>query len=120
LLTAVSPADSIADRVAFLKTAFAAFVRIVETMEMTQRADLCAVAIHLFAGALPLLHRYQLTPDLLHDETPSMDLAGACLPSLKLILDLILASQVPTITASSDRVLHGLLGACLNNVDEMR
>lgn len=49
-----------------------------------------------------------------------MDLAGACLPSLKLLLDQILASQVPTITATSDRVLHGLLGSCLINVDEMR
>jgi HEAT repeat protein len=102
-----SPTDSAADRVAFFKTAFAAYVRIVEIMDRVQRADLCAVAVHLFA-------------DLLHDETPNMDIAGACLPSLKLIIDQLLASQVPTVTATTDRVLHGLLSACLSNVDEMR
>lgn len=49
-----------------------------------------------------------------------MDLAGSCLPSLKLILDQTLGSQVPAITATSERVIHGLLGACLSNVEEMR
>lgn len=102
-----SHGEPAASRVAFLKRAFSAYSRIVDVIGMSQRADLCAVAIHLFA-------------DLLHDETPNMDLAGACLPSLKLILDQTLASQVPTITATSERVVHGLLGACIDNVDQMR
>lgn len=61
-----------------------------------------------------------LTPDLLHDETPNMDLAGQCLPSLKLVLDQTFAAQVPTIAATSERVVHGLIGACLSHIDDMR
>lgn len=61
-----------------------------------------------------------LTTDLLHDETPKMDLAGQCLPSLKLLLDQTLSAQVPTIGATSERVVHGLLGACLSHIDDMR
>lgn len=101
----------------FLKKAFSAYSRIVDVIDMSQRADLCAVAIHLFSGGCG---DNSANVDLLHDETPNMDLAGACLPCLKLILDQTFASQVPTVTATSERVVHGLLGSCLNNVDEMR
>lgn len=63
----------------------------------------------------------QLTiTDLLADETPNMDLAGQCLPSLKLLLDQTLGAQVPAINATSEKVIHGLLGACLSNIDDMR
>ena len=58
--------------------------------------------------------------DLLADETPNMDLAGQCLPSLKLLLDQTLSAQVPAINATSEKVIHGLLGACLSNIDDMR
>jgi hypothetical protein len=102
-----SHSEAAADRVAFIRSGFAAYSRIVDVMDMAQRADLSAVAIHLFS-------------DLLHDETPNMDLAGQCLPSLKQLLDQTLASQVPTIGATSERVVHGLLGACLQHIDDMR
>ncbi|CAK9780383.1 putative clathrin-coated vesicle protein [Cutaneotrichosporon oleaginosum] len=102
-----SHSEAAADRVAFIRSGFAAYSRIVDVMEMSQRADLSAVAIHLFS-------------DLLHDETPGMDLAGQCLPSLKQLLDQTLSSQVPTIGATSERVVHGLLGACLSHIDDMR
>lgn len=49
-----------------------------------------------------------------------MDLAGSLLPSLKMLLDALFANQVPGIGATADRVVHGLLSACLTNVDEMR
>lgn len=48
--SSLSSSDPAADRVAFLRAAFASYVKIVEVMDMGQRADLCAVAIHLFAG----------------------------------------------------------------------
>ena len=102
--------DTAADRVPFLKAGFNAYARIVECIEPTQRADLYAVAIHLFS-------------DLLADETPNMDYAGQLFPVLKMLLDVILGpgSQVPGMgTATGDKVVHGLLSACLSNVDEMR
>jgi len=49
-----------------------------------------------------------------------MDLAGSLLPSLKMLLDGLMGSQVPGTGATGDRVVHGLLSTCLNNVDEMR
>lgn len=50
MLTAVSQGDSAADRIVFLRKAFAAYSRIVDVIDMSQRADLSAVAIHLFSG----------------------------------------------------------------------
>lgn len=47
---AVSHADAAGDRVVFLKAAFSAYSRIVDVIELGQRADLCAVAVHLFSG----------------------------------------------------------------------
>jgi hypothetical protein len=78
-------------------------------MEPVQRADLCAVALHLFG-------------DILADETPGYDVAGGSLGVLKGLLDLSLGAkdQVPGIQAGSDRIVHGLLSACLGNVDDMR
>ncbi|KAL1408350.1 hypothetical protein Q8F55_005159 [Vanrija albida] len=105
--SAFSPSESVADRAAFIKAGFAAYSRVVDVMDLGQRADLSAVAIHLFT-------------DLLRDETTNADLAGACLPSLKLVLDQTFAGQVPAITATSDRVVHGLLSACLKNIDDVR
>ncbi|KAL7423379.1 hypothetical protein Q5752_002682 [Cryptotrichosporon argae] len=99
------PSDSAADRAAFLRTTFLAYTRIVESIDLGQRADLSAVAIHLFA-------------DMLRAETPH-DLAGACLPSLRLVLDQCLSTQVPAVTATAERVVHGLLSACLGNIDDL-
>jgi hypothetical protein len=100
-------ADTQADRVAFLRTAFSAFGRTVECVETVQRADLCAVGLHLFE-------------DLLGDETPGMDLAGQTLPVMKNLLDQALGADVPGTGATGERVVHGLLSQCLSNVDEMR
>ncbi|ORX36130.1 armadillo-type protein [Kockovaella imperatae] len=105
-----SQADGAVDRVVFLRAAFTAYTKIVECIEPTQRADLYAVAIHLFG-------------DLLADETPGMDYAGQLFPVLKMLLDAILGtgSQVPGMgNATGERVIHGLLSLCLSHVDEMR
>ncbi|KAK4685134.1 HEAT repeat-containing protein 5, partial [Tremellales sp. Uapishka_1] len=99
--------DTAADRISFLKVAFGGFSKIVDTIDISQRADLCAVGIHLFS-------------DILKDETPNMDLGGATLPSLKLLLDQLVSVQVPGIEATADRVVHGLLSGCVTNIDDMR
>ncbi|ORY24869.1 putative clathrin-coated vesicle protein [Naematelia encephala] len=104
-----SYSDTVTDRVHLLKTAFLAYARIVECIDAPQRADLCAVAVHLFG-------------ELLKDETPHMDVAGGCLPVLKALLDLALGPsvQVPGVTATGDKLVHGLLSSCLGNIDDMR
>lgn len=102
--------DTLADRINMLSVAFTAYVNIVESIEPTQRADLLAVAVHLFN-------------DLLADETPNMDYAGSMLPILKLIVSQILGptAQVPGMgIAEGDKVIHGLLSTCLQHVDDMR
>lgn len=102
-------ADSAQDRIAFYKTAFSAYSTVVSCVEATQRADLCAVGLHLVS-------------DLLKDETPNMDLAGPTLPVLKMLVDQAVSAQVqvPGITATGEKIVHGLLSACLANVDDMR
>lgn len=103
----LSYSDSLIDRVTFFRSAFTAFARVVDCIEVTQRADLCAVGLHLFT-------------DLLRDETPNMDYAGALLPVMKSLVDQSIRSDVPGTSTGADKVVHGLLSACLTNVDDMR
>jgi len=56
--------------------------------------------------------------DLLKDESSEIDLIGPTLPSLKLLLDLALATA-PNARDRYSRLIHGLISACLLNVDEM-
>lgn len=100
-------ADGAADRVGFLRAALAAFARVVDTIDAAQRADLYAVGLHLFT-------------DILRDESP-MDLAGNLLGSLKVLLEGLVRSQVPGVAADQgEKVVAGLLGACVTNIDDMR
>lgn len=94
--------DTTFDRINCLRSGFSAFTRIVDSIDAVQRADLFAVGIHLFV-------------DLLKDENPR-DVAGACLPALKAMVDQCCAANGET----GAKVIHGLLSACLTNVDEMR
>ncbi|EIW68556.1 hypothetical protein TREMEDRAFT_74089 [Tremella mesenterica DSM 1558] len=98
--------DTLSDRVTFLKDGFTALCKVIECVEMVQRAELLAVGIHLFG-------------DLLKDEG-NMDLAGGCLGCLKGLLEMIWKVQVPGISIEGEKVIHGLLSACLGNVDDMR
>ena len=97
------------DRVAFFKVAFAAYSTVVGCIDASQRTDLYAVGLHLFG-------------DLLRDETPSMDLAGPTLPVLKMLVEQTVSqsAQVPGVGATAEKIVHGLLSACLGNVDDMR
>lgn len=57
--------------------------------------------------------------DLLKDESSEIDLVGPTLPSLKSLLDLPTTSA-PNARDRYSRLIHGLISACLLNVDEMR
>jgi hypothetical protein len=99
--------DSATDRIAYLRSAFGAFVKVVDTLDPTQRADLYAVGLHLFA-------------DVLRDESP-MDLAGSLLGNLKFLLEGLVRNQVPGVPDDQgEKVVAGLLGACITNIDDMR
>lgn len=99
--------DTATDRVNFLRTSFTAFSRVVDTIEAAQRAELYAVGLHLFT-------------DVLRDES-SMDLAGNLLGSLKVLLEGLVKGQVPGVAADQgEKVVAGLLGACVTNIDDMR
>jgi hypothetical protein len=99
--------DSAPDRVNFLRSSFTAFSRVVDTIDAAQRAELYAVGLHLFT-------------DVLRDES-SMDLAGNLLGSLKVLLEGLIKGQVPGVSADQgEKVVAGLLGACVTNIDDMR
>lgn len=100
-------ADSAADRIAFLRASLGAFARVVDTVDASQRADLYAVGLHLFT-------------DILRDESP-MDLAGSLLGNLKVLLEGLVRGQVPGVSPDQgEKVVAGLLGACVTNIDDMR
>jgi hypothetical protein len=68
---------------------------------------LYAVGLHLFA-------------DVLRDESP-MDLAGSLLGNLKFLLEGLVRNQVPGVPDDQgEKVVAGLLGACITNIDDMR
>jgi hypothetical protein len=99
--------DTAVERIAFLRSAFTAFTKVVDTIEPSQRADLYAVGLHLFA-------------DVLRDESP-MDLAGSLLGNLKALLEGLARGQVPGVAGDQgEKVVAGLLGACVTNIDDMR
>ncbi|KAI5895636.1 ARM repeat-containing protein [Schizophyllum commune H4-8] len=94
------------DRIRMITAAFAAFASIASSVKTTQREDVRAVAILLYNN-------------LLKDELPDMDLVPPTLPALKTLLD------VPPLPDQEgqerlSRTIHGLLSACLLNVEEMR
>jgi hypothetical protein len=99
--------DTAPDRIAFLRSAFTAFAKVVDTVDPTQRADLYAVGLHLFV-------------DVVKDESP-MDLAGGLLGNLKGLLEGLVRGQVPGVAGDQgEKVVAGLLGACVTNIDDMR
>ena len=60
------------------------------------------------------------SPDLLKEEKSDVDLIGPTLQSLKSLLDSPPAKAATESTTKFYRVVHGLLSACLANIDEMR
>jgi len=51
-----------------------------------------------------------------------MDLAGPALPVLKMLVDPALSGsvQVPGVSATGEKIVHGLLSASLTSIDDMR
>ncbi|WVQ83814.1 hypothetical protein IAT38_005958 [Cryptococcus sp. DSM 104549] len=99
------PSDSAAERIALLRAGFMAYAQVVECVEVGQRGDLYAVGLHLFV-------------DLLGDESP-VDVAGGCLGCAKVLVEGLVGAQVPGVN-NGERVVHGVVAACLANVDDMR
>ncbi|ODN88477.1 clathrin-coated vesicle protein [Cryptococcus wingfieldii CBS 7118] len=97
--------DPPSSKTALLRSAFSAYAQIIDCIDISQRADLYAVGLHLFMG-------------LLEDEAV-LDLVGGCLGSLKVLVEGLVGAQVPGV-GNGEKVVHGVVSACLSNVDDMR
>ncbi|KAJ3852125.1 clathrin-coated vesicle protein [Lentinula lateritia] len=96
----------VADRVKMILAAFSAFATVAAGTSTAFREDVRSVGILLYS-------------EILKDESNEIDLAGPTFPSLKVLLDLPLASNSDA-QHRYQRLIHGLLSACLLNIDEMR
>ncbi|KAJ7205156.1 clathrin-coated vesicle protein [Mycena haematopus] len=94
----------VSDRIKMIMAAFAAFVSIATSIKSVKREDVRAVGILLYS-------------ELLKDESSDIDLAGPTLTALKSLLDLPTTS--PDAGDRYSRLVHGLVSACLLNIDEM-
>ncbi|KAJ7211151.1 hypothetical protein GGX14DRAFT_623568 [Mycena pura] len=83
---------------------FAAFVSIGASIKSLQREDVRAVGILLYS-------------ELLKDESSEIELVGPTLSALKSLLDL--STALPGAGDRYSCLVHGLISACLLNVDEM-
>ncbi|WWC87367.1 uncharacterized protein L201_002256 [Kwoniella dendrophila CBS 6074] len=105
-----NPQDNLQDKINLIKISFMNYSKIVnELIEINQRSDLYAVGLHLYM-------------DLLVDESPqsqSVEIVSPTLSCLKMLVEGLLNGQVPGVN-TAERVIHGLLGASLANIDDMR
>ncbi|GBE87132.1 clathrin-coated vesicle protein [Sparassis crispa] len=93
------------EKVALINAAFDTFSTIALTFGPVPKEQFRAVAITLYS-------------ELLRNETSEVDLVGPTLQSLKTLLEG--PSNLAELEDNYERVVHGLLSACLVNVDEMR
>ncbi|KZT05196.1 clathrin-coated vesicle protein [Laetiporus sulphureus 93-53] len=93
------------DKIGLINAAFEAFSNVADTFGQEQRDDFKAVAVTLYN-------------EYLKDETSDIDLVGPTLQSLKALLEL--PAGAATYGNKYEKVIHGLLSACLVNIDEMR
>ncbi|OBZ74420.1 HEAT repeat-containing protein 5B [Grifola frondosa] len=95
---------AILEKINLINASFDAFAAVASRFGASQKEQFRAVSITLYS-------------ELLKDETSEVDLVGPTLQSLKSILE-----RPPEWDPDNKfgRVVHGLLSACLINVDEMR
>ncbi|KAI0668842.1 ARM repeat-containing protein [Trametes maxima] len=101
---AVHDGSSPADKVRLIIAAFEAFSAVAASFGPAKREDFRAIAVTLYC-------------DLLKDEVTELDLVGPTLQALKALLDR--PANLPDPDNKFGRVVHGLLSACLLNVDAM-
>ena len=92
--------------VGLLETVILGLLALADLHPPNMREDLCAVAYTFYAR-------------LLKDETTEVDAITPTLPIFKTIIERSIAARAP----GSDlitRIVHGMLSACLTNVDEVR
>ncbi|KAG8856911.1 hypothetical protein FRB96_006174 [Tulasnella sp. 330] len=99
--------SSAKDRITLISTAFQAFLVVGEVSTAIQLEEVRALAVSLYA-------------DLLKYEKSEIDLCGPTFTSLKAALEMKSAELQGDALAKYQRLLHGLLSACLQNIDEMR
>ncbi|KAH9916212.1 clathrin-coated vesicle protein [Fomitopsis serialis] len=104
-ISAVVDGSTPLDKAKLINATFEAFVKISSSFGTRQREEFRAIGITLYG-------------DLLKDETSEVDLVGPTLQSLKILLDKP-ADLVDT-DNKYEKAIHGILSACLVNVDEMR
>ncbi|WWC67479.1 uncharacterized protein I206_101387 [Kwoniella pini CBS 10737] len=100
-----TPSDSLLDRINLIRTSFENYAKVVTLIDVNQRSTLYQIGLHLYL-------------DLLSDESP-YDIPSGTLSCLKLLVEGLVNSQVPGVD-TAQRVLHGLIGGCLANVDDLR
>ncbi|OSD03664.1 ARM repeat-containing protein [Trametes coccinea BRFM310] len=93
-----------AEKVKLIIAAFEAFSAVAAFFGPSKREDFRAIAITLYC-------------DLLKDEVSELDLAGPTLQALKVLLDR--PANLPDPDSKYGRIVHGLLSACLLNIDAM-
>ncbi|KAI0830170.1 ARM repeat-containing protein [Trametes gibbosa] len=93
-----------AEKVTLIIAAFESFSAVAASFGATAREDFRAIAITLYC-------------DLLKDEVTELDLVGPTLQALKGLLDR--PANLPDPDNKFGRIVHGLLSACLLNVDAM-
>ncbi|EKM52639.1 uncharacterized protein PHACADRAFT_186750 [Phanerochaete carnosa HHB-10118-sp] len=94
-----------ADRVLLINAGFDAYAVIAAACEPSRNIEYRTVAVALYN-------------DLLTDEISEMDLVGPTLQSLKKLLEKVPEDDHERV--KYERVVHGLLSACLLNIDAMR
>lgn len=94
-----------ADRVLLINSGFDAYTVIAAACEASRNIEYRTVAVALYN-------------DLLKDEVSELDLVGPTLQSLKKLLEKVPEDDHERL--KYERVIHGLLSACLLNIDAMR
>lgn len=115
--------SDVTDRTLLIRTAFETFSSIASSFDSALQEEVRTVAVSLYGGTscAPfgcLVSSSSFVVDLLKDETSHVDLAGPTLQSLKSLLSK--PPSNPRAIEQFTRLVHGLLSACLINIDEIR